>query len=355
MLPLRDNAPRGAEPVVNYSLLLICVTVFIMQLLFPGGFEHSLYVWGEVPTRILSGGVVPGTTLPAWVTWLSSMFMHGGVEHLAGNMIMLWLFGDNVEWLLGRFRYIVFYLLCGLLANVATTLIGYQGDQPGIGASGAIAGVMAAYMLVYPRARVTSLLWITPFSFMHMGTGQWGFVLRNISALWYIGGWIALQLVLGGLLVVSEVHVNAGIYAHVAGAAVGAAMCPLLVIAARRPEPDHAVVTDELTAAVWGDEGDGGSGGSEALSLAEEAHRIRMARTDQLLEESFKDYVVEELAAKGDLKGALAHCREMRDIAVRRDDQHRVKGYDRLIDGLEEQLTPALARGAPASHHTGWG
>src|SRR5687767_3984389 len=102
IVPLRDNAPKGSEPLVTLGLIVACVVIYLLQLVFPGGFERSLEVWGEVPTRILAGENVPGTNLSAYWTWLTSMFMHGSAMHLIGNMIMLWLFGDNVEWLLGR-------------------------------------------------------------------------------------------------------------------------------------------------------------------------------------------------------------------------------------------------------------
>jgi membrane associated rhomboid family serine protease len=230
MFPLRDNAPKGAFPVVTIALIASCILVYLWQLTYPGGFEQSLLTWGERPRLIFAGANVPGTDIPAWVTLFTSMFMHGGFMHLLGNMMGLWLFGDNIEWLLGRFRYIIFYIGCGLLASLVTVFLGRESDIPGIGASGAIAGVMAAYVLFYPRAAVTTLVF---FGGIHM---------VNISAMFYIGFWILTQFIGAGALYSSGESVNAGVYAHAAGAAAGFALVYPLLIRARRPgawEPER--------------------------------------------------------------------------------------------------------------------
>jgi membrane associated rhomboid family serine protease len=294
-------------------------------------------VWGEIPTRILSGGTIPGTSLPAWLSWISSMFMHGGLMHLLGNMVMLWLFGDNIEWLLGRFRFLLFYLACGIIANVATTYLGYESDLPGVGASGAIAGVMAAYLLIYPRARITSLLWISPFSWMHAATGTWGFTLRNISALWFIGSWVVLELVLSGLFIGLETHYNLGLYAHAAGALCGAGLVYLLMLRSRLPDEDHPVRRDDFTVALVGDEGDGGGG--TGLTLSEEMRRLRAeGRGGRVLPEpQFCDHIADDLISRGETAAALQHCREMQAIARQREEWHRADGYDRLIASLQPE------------------
>jgi membrane associated rhomboid family serine protease len=223
MFPLRDNAPKGAFPIVTVLLILVNVWVFYLQLTFPGGFEASLFTWGMRPKLILAGGNIPGTDISAWWTILTSMFMHGGLMHIIGNMMGLWLFGDNVEWLLGRVRFILFYLASGLIAGTVTMYLGSSSDLPGIGASGALAGVMAAYLIFYPTAKVTTLLFFGIITII------------DISALWYIGGWIAMQLFQAGALLANGVNINAGIYAHAAGAIAGAILVWPLLLRSRRP------------------------------------------------------------------------------------------------------------------------
>ena len=301
-MPIRDNAPSYAVPLVTVTLILINCYIFYLQLVFPGGFEQSLMTWGEIPTRILKGELVPGTTYPAWVTMFSSMFMHAGFDHIIGNMYALWLFGDNIEWLLGHFRYAIFYLTCGFLANVVTVYLGYESDLPGIGASGAIAGVMAAYLIEYPRARITSLIFIWPFSLWHAATGQVGFVLRNMSAFWYIGSWVVLQLAFAMGFIAMDVHVNLGIYAHAAGALSGAGLVYLLAIRSRIPSADAPCRTDELTSPIIGDEGDaGGSGDGYVPSLEDEIEQLREERSDSPViasEYAYHDAYLEDLLAQ---------------------------------------------------------
>jgi membrane associated rhomboid family serine protease len=349
MLPLRDNAPKGAESVVTLSIIGVCTLVFIVQLCYPGGFEKSLEVWGEAPTRILSGGTIPGTQISAYWTWLSSMFMHGGLMHIIGNMVALWLFGDNVEWVMGRLRFALFYVGCGILANVVTTFLGFEGEMPGIGASGAIAGVMAAYMLIYPRARVTSLLWVSPFSFFHAATGSWGFVVRNISAFWYIGGWVLVQLLMSGIFVAGGVNENLGIYAHASGALFGAAMAYVLPLASRRPSADDPSVFGELTDPFFGEEGDGG-GGRDSLGLDEEMRRIRLEHPggrSAYQAMPVRDYHADELEARGEIDAALRHCQDMKQMALARGEYDRAEGYDARIALLEKELQPRQKRQDP--------
>lgn len=164
MLPLRDRLPRRRVPIVNYALIAVNVLVFM--------WERSLMVRGVSDARLLNAfGLVPAhlTSDPVGYGWtvFSSMFMHDptGWAHIAGNMLFLWIFGDNVEDALGRFRYLGFYLLSGIVAAAAQVLIAPGSHVPMVGASGAIAGVLAAYGSLYPRAPITvlnpiPLLWI---------------------------------------------------------------------------------------------------------------------------------------------------------------------------------------------------
>jgi len=260
VFPLRDNAPSYAVPVVNLLLILANIVVFLIQLFSPLGFEGFVDTWGEVPRRILAGENVPGTAIPAWVTLFTAMFMHADFWHIFGNMYALWLFGDNVEWLLGRAKYFIFYILCGLAASGVTVLLGSASDEPGIGASGAIAGVLAVYLIFYPRARITSLVWFGFFSLGHIFTGKWWPHLRNISAFWFIGSWILFQLLFSGIFISLHVNLNLGIYAHAGGALAGAVLVWLFVIRDRIPSADSPARSDELTMPIFGDEGPASEG-----------------------------------------------------------------------------------------------
>lgn len=337
MIPLRDNAPCQREPVVTYTIMALCLLVFLGQWIYPGGFEASLQDWGEIPTRILAGGTIPGTSLPAWLTMFSSFFMHGGVAHIIGNLWALWLFGDNVEWLMGRFRFSIFYLACGILSSSFTVFFGHDGTLPGIGASGAIAGVMAAYLLFFPRARITSVGWISPFSLGHYATGDYGFVMRNISALWFIGSWVLFQLVLAFILGGSGLHENLGIYAHAAGAVAGAALAFLLVIPERRPGADHPISSDEITAPLFGDSGSGGGGEIDENPLGAEIMRLREAKPGPLYPPA-SDARVDELRQRGELPAAIAHCRDMLAIAAEQQNPRLVSGYRQLLGQVEAEL-----------------
>lgn len=339
ILPIRDNAPTYEFPAANVSLIVICLLVFVWQLTYPGGLVASREAWGEVPTRILAGGTVPGTSVPAWVTMFTSMWMHADFGHIFGNMYALWLFGDNVEWIMGRWRYLTFYVLCGLFASVVTTLLGYQSDMAGLGASGAIAGVMAAYLLTYPRARITSFMFIMPFSWLHAFTGTVGFTTRNISALWWIGSYLVFQVLYVGVAVGQGMWLNLGIYAHVSGALAGAGLLFVLRLKDRIPDPDHHTQSSMLTSAVVGDEGDGGVGTQPVMTISAEADRLRrlQARRPRLPEPEFSDWQVDEMVVRGDYSAAICHCQDMLEIARLQDNTHRSQGYSRLLARLERE------------------
>jgi membrane associated rhomboid family serine protease len=156
MLPIGDQNPTRMTPFVNYLLLAANVAGFIAQLLYTQGFGEAATIagYGLVPRRLILDP--PGEAF----TILTSMFMHGGLMHLGGNMLYLYIFGDNVEDALGHLRYLAFYLVCGLAAAVAQFLIGPSSPVPMVGASGAIAGVLGAYLVLYPRAPITVFVFI---------------------------------------------------------------------------------------------------------------------------------------------------------------------------------------------------
>jgi membrane associated rhomboid family serine protease len=156
MIPLRDDNPSSIAPVVTIGLIVACVLAFLWELSFGASGQRVIYALGVVPASLLGRGDLPAELawVPPWATVVTSMFMHGGWMHLIGNMLYLWIFGDNVEDSMGHGRFIVFYLLCGAAAVLAQALPDPTSEVPMVGASGAISGVLGAYLLLYPHARV---------------------------------------------------------------------------------------------------------------------------------------------------------------------------------------------------------
>jgi rhomboid family protein len=165
VIPLRDENPSRTPPIVTIAFIVLCVLVFLWQLSFGGeGGQRIVYALGVVPAVLLGQGQLPPdlSLVSPWMTIFTSMFMHGGWMHLIGNMLYLWIFGDNVEDSMGHGRFAVFYLLCGAAAVFAQALPDPSSTVPMVGASGAISGVLGAYLLLYPHARV---LVVIPFGF----------------------------------------------------------------------------------------------------------------------------------------------------------------------------------------------
>src|SRR6187397_2958570 len=146
MIPLRDVIPSRTTPYITISLVVINAQVFLYQLSLGGDINNFVFTYGLVPADF------------SWISVITSMFLHGGFLHVAGNMLYLWIFGDNVEDRLGHGRFIVFYLLCGIVAALGQVAIDPDSTLPTIGASGAIAGVMGAYFVLYPQSRVLTLI-----------------------------------------------------------------------------------------------------------------------------------------------------------------------------------------------------
>jgi membrane associated rhomboid family serine protease len=154
MIPLRDNNPRRRTPAVTITLIIINVLVFLYEMLLQsqGQIEPFVIRWSVIPAELTNNFVAEIPTL------VTSMFLHGGWAHLLGNMLYLWIFGDNIEDRLGPVRFILFYLLTGFLATAAQVAVNPSSPVPNLGASGAIAGVLGGYILEFPRARVTTLV-----------------------------------------------------------------------------------------------------------------------------------------------------------------------------------------------------
>jgi membrane associated rhomboid family serine protease len=160
MFPLADSIPTERTPVVTYAILAACVAVWFMELMTGGGRSPLIFAFGATPLEILRGIDLPPyrTPIPVEATLVTSMFLHGGWMHLIGNMLYLWIFGNNVEDAMGRGRFILFYFLCGVGAAAAHILLSPGSQVPMVGASGAISGVLGAYVALYPHARVKTLL-----------------------------------------------------------------------------------------------------------------------------------------------------------------------------------------------------
>ncbi len=185
MIPLHDDNSTDLKPVITVSLILACGLVFFWQAtLPPDAAQRAVYSFGMVPAVVFGSATLPTdvAVLPAPATIVTSMFLHGGLIHLLGNMLFLWIFGNNVEDSMGHIRFVVFYLLCGLAAAFAQALQDPGSTLPMIGASGAIGGVLGGYAMLFPRAHVLVLL---PLGFfMH---------LMRIPALIALGLWFLLQ------------------------------------------------------------------------------------------------------------------------------------------------------------------
>lgn len=164
MIPLYDSNPTWRRPVVTIALIGINTAIFGLQVAAGHEFNKVVWQYGAIPAQIVhSVDLVPLNPLPVQTTLISSMFLHGGFLHLAGNMLFLWIFGNNVEDAMGRVRFIFFYVACGLAATLVYIAQNPDSTVPLVGASGAIAGVLAAYALAFPRARVYTLFWFIVF------------------------------------------------------------------------------------------------------------------------------------------------------------------------------------------------
>ncbi|MGH9779564.1 MAG: rhomboid family intramembrane serine protease [Candidatus Acidiferrales bacterium] len=223
MIPLRDANPRGGVPIVALALIALNCLVFFYELtLPPAGLEQLVFTFGMVPAKLTAFPTDPGVSFgDATVPFLTSMFLHGGWLHLIGNMWFLWIFGDNVEDYLGHVRFLLFYLLCGLAASVAHLAFNLNSIIPTLGASGAIAGVLGAYLLLFPGARILTLV---PVFFV------W---LMELPAYVILIYWFVLQL-LQGTATLAESAPGGGVawWAHVGGFVAGLAL--VKIVASRR-------------------------------------------------------------------------------------------------------------------------
>jgi membrane associated rhomboid family serine protease len=203
MIPLHDNIPSRTFPCVNYALIALNLACFFYQLSLGPHLDHWIATWGMVPAKLFSGSDKIATPL-------TSMFLHGGWLHVLGNMLYLYIFGDNVEDRLGHGRYFLFYLLCGLCAAGAQLAAAPGSRIPMVGASGAIAGVMGAYFCLYPRARIVTLLFL--FIFIEF---------IEVPAFFFLAFWFILQFISGALSSSAAASGGVAWWAHIGGFASG--------------------------------------------------------------------------------------------------------------------------------------
>jgi membrane associated rhomboid family serine protease len=225
VFPINDNNPTRITPFVTYALIAINILVFINELsLTQPQLEQFFQLYAVVPKELTANlnGIPVNQPVPEPLTLITSQFLHGGFAHLFGNMLFLWIFGNNIEDQLGHVKYLIFYLACGILAALSQWFFSTQSGIPALGASGAIAGVLGAYILRFPRARVRTLLFLGPF-----------ITFPDIPAIFFLGIWFLQQALYGvaSLNVESTIGMeNGGVayWAHIGGFVFGAILGPLL-------------------------------------------------------------------------------------------------------------------------------
>ena len=217
MIPLKDDNPTIHFPFITISLISLNIIIFILQFTYPGGIGKLAFSYGAIPAAILTMESVQPIH-PA-LTVFTSMFMHGGLFHIAGNMLYLWIFGNNIEDKLGPIRFIIFYLFCGIIAAYSHAITEPSSNIPMIGASGAVSGILGAYVLLFPKAKVHTLIFL-------------GFFIQvvRIPALFVIGFWAIIQLI--NVIIIG----TAGVawFAHIGGFLIGILAIKLFLKIRRR-------------------------------------------------------------------------------------------------------------------------
>jgi membrane associated rhomboid family serine protease len=222
MIPLRDVIPSRTTPYVTTALVAVNALVFVYEFLLGPALDRFVLAYGLVPAAF---------SLP---TLFTSMFLHGGFLHVAGNMLYLWIFGDNVEDRMGHGRFLAFYVLCGVAAALGQVLTNPASQIPMVGASGAVAGVMGAYFVLYPHSRIVTLVPI--FIFIHI---------IEVPAIFFLGIWFLMQLLSGVGSIATTAGADTGgiaFWAHVSGFAAGL----VGVFVFRRPKPQPVEWWNEI-------------------------------------------------------------------------------------------------------------
>ena len=218
MIPISDDNPVDHAPFVTWLLVAACIAAFVWELsLGEKAMDGALSVLGFTPEMLT--GRAPAVSLalgiPAWATIFTAMFLHGGFLHLGGNMLYLWIFGNNIEEAMGHTRFTLFYFVCGIGAALAMVIVDPSSAVPMVGASGAISGVLGAYMLLYPRARVHVII---PLGII--------FYPLWVRAVWVVGIWFVIQL--ASAAITDPTQPGTAFWAHVGGFAAGIMLTPVL-------------------------------------------------------------------------------------------------------------------------------
>jgi membrane associated rhomboid family serine protease len=223
MIPFRDNIPSRSFPIINILIIVINIVAFVYELSLGSGLQRFINHYALIPAQVLSWPPPHASLQQVATPFLTAMFLHAGWLHLIGNMLYLWIFGDNVEDRLGHINYLFFYILCGLGAGIAHTIINAGSTVPSLGASGAIAGVLGAYLVSYPFARVLTLVPILIF-----------LQVIEIPAIIVLGFWFVMQFLYGAASLMTTSGNSGGTawWAHVGGFVIGIL---LLRVFPRRP------------------------------------------------------------------------------------------------------------------------
>ncbi len=216
MIPYKDDNPTRTFPLITIGLIAVNSGVFLFQLLSPLQFRRIVYSYGAIPHFLLTFSTVQ--PLHPLMTVFTSMFLHGGLLHLVTNMLFLWIFGDNIEDRLGHVRFVIFYLLCGMAAAYGHAVTEPSSMMPMIGASGAVAGVLGAYLLLFPHAKVHTLVF---FGFFIQ-------VLR-LPALLVIGFWVVIQFINGLISTGAPARGGVAWFAHIGGFISGIILIKILL------------------------------------------------------------------------------------------------------------------------------
>ncbi len=220
MIPLRDNNPSHTTPIVIYILITINVVVFLHQLSLGSGLAEFFQLYAVIPQQLSNSldGISSSQSFPEILTLISSQFLHGGLMHIGFNMLFLWTFGNNIEEDLGHVKFLIFYLICGILAGLTHWFFGMESTVPTIGASGAIAGVMGAYIIKYPKAQIETLL---PLGFF--------ITTVRIPAVFFLGFWFLQQAISSvASLGMPEGMSGVAYWAHAGGFVFGAILAPVM-------------------------------------------------------------------------------------------------------------------------------
>jgi membrane associated rhomboid family serine protease len=218
MLPLRDENPTSRVPYVNYILMALNILVFVFQVRLGSDQEAFVYQFALIPAQMTAGiGVADVLDI------FTSMFMHAGLAHIGGNMLYLWIFGDNVEDAMGHGRYLLFYLIGGITASAAHVLTNPASQIPTVGASGAIAAVLGAYLVLYPQSRVVTLIFLGYFIRLAM-----------VPAIFVLGLWFVLQLFQGMVTLGAADVGGVAFWAHIGGFVTGLVLAKVLAQRSQR-------------------------------------------------------------------------------------------------------------------------